>query len=140
MAAMRAAACSPIPLISVCICTYRRPAQLEQLLNKLSQQDTRGLFRLSLLVVDNDAHQSARSTLESWAEQASVSVAYSVEPPQNIAIARNVSVAMATGELVAFIDDDEEPSANWLYTLYETLLKYRADGVLGPVFPKFEQG
>ena len=54
-------------------------------------------------------------------------------------MARNTSVAQASGELVAFIDDDEEPSDDWLLKLYETLLAYRADGVLGPVLPKFEK-
>jgi GT2 family glycosyltransferase len=133
-------ATAPIPLISVCVCTYRRPAQLEHLLNKLGQQATKGLFQFSVLVVDNDAHQSARSTVESWAERASVSVSYGVEPRQNIAVARNASVAMTTGELVAFVDDDEEPSRDWLCTLYQALLEYRADGVLGPVLAKFEEG
>jgi len=130
---------APIPLVSVCICTYRRPEQLQQLLTRLARQNTRGAFRFSLLVVDNDAHESARRAVESWAERSGVGVSYTVEPRQNIAVARNASVAMATGELVAFIDDDEEPSDDWLYILYQTLLEYRADGVLGPVLPKFEQ-
>jgi succinoglycan biosynthesis protein ExoM len=129
-----------IPLISVCVCTYKRPALLEQLLNKLSQQMTKGLFQFSVLVVDNDAKESARSTVESWEKRTNFSVTYRVEPQQNIAVARNASVALATGELVAFIDDDEEPSEDWLYTLYQALLKYDADGVLGPVLPKFEKG
>ncbi len=92
------------------------------------------------MVVDNDARESARSIVESWAERSSVPIAYGVEPRQNIAVARNASVAMATGELVAFIDDDEEPSDDWLCRLYEALLEYGADGVLGPVLPKFEEG
>ncbi|MFY9560042.1 MAG: glycosyltransferase family 2 protein [Terriglobales bacterium] len=129
----------PIPLISICVCTYRRPEQLEQLLKMLDQQATKGLFRFSIVIVDNDARQSARSTVELWAERARVPVTYGVEPRQNIAVARNASVAMATGELVAFIDDDEEPSGDWLCTLYQALLAYRADGVLGPVLPKFEE-
>jgi succinoglycan biosynthesis protein ExoM len=129
-----------IPLISICICTYRRPVLLAKLLDMLAKQDSRGLFRVSFVIVDNDAEQSARSTVESWARRRSVSVTYVVEPRQNIAIARNVSVATSTGDLVAFIDDDEEPSDNWLYTLYQTLLEYDGDGVLGPVLPKFEEG
>jgi succinoglycan biosynthesis protein ExoM len=140
MQSMTEPATTPIPLISVCVCTYRRPALLEQLLSKLDQQATKGLFRFSVLVVDNDAHESARSTVESWAERGNVSVSYGVEARQNIAVARNASVAMATGELVAFIDDDEEPSDDWLSTLYQVLVEYRADGVLGPVLPKFEEG
>jgi succinoglycan biosynthesis protein ExoM len=131
---------NPIPLISICVCTYRRPEQLEQLLKALDQQTTKGLFRFSIVVVDNDESQSARSTVESWVKRTSVSVSYRVEAQQNIAVARNASVAMATGELVAFIDDDEEPSGDWLCTLYQALLEYRADGVLGPVLPKFEEG
>jgi GT2 family glycosyltransferase len=46
---------------------------------------------------------------------------------------------MAAGELVAFVDDDEEPLSNWLCTLYETLVTSGADGVLGPVFPRFQE-
>jgi len=46
---------------------------------------------------------------------------------------------MATGELVAFVDDDEEPSSDWLRKLYEVLIEYGVDGVLGPVVPSFEE-
>ncbi len=130
---------TPTPLISVCVCTYRRPGQLEQLLQCLNQQTTKGLFNLSIVVVDNDACESARSVVELWAERLSVPIVYGVEPQQSIALARNASVDMATGELVAFVDDDEEPSSDWLRTLYEVLIEYGADGVLGPVLPTFEK-
>jgi len=84
-------------------------------------------------VVDNDTPQSARSVVESWEKRLSVPIAYGVESRQNIAVARNASVAMATGGLVAFIDDGEEPSTDWLWKLYETLIEYEVDGVVGPV-------
>src|SRR5262249_24123299 len=113
MPSITEAANRQIPLISICICTYRRATQLEQLLNMLEQQVTKGLFRFSIVVVDNDAHQSAQSIVESCAERSSVPIGYRVEPQQNIAVARNASVVIATGDLVAFIDDDEEPSADW---------------------------
>ncbi|MGH9426337.1 MAG: glycosyltransferase, partial [Terriglobia bacterium] len=63
-----------------------------------------------------------------------------VEPSQNIALARNKAIENSTGDFVAFIDDDEFPSQNWLLTLFETLSKHRVDGVLGPVKPYFENG
>jgi succinoglycan biosynthesis protein ExoM len=130
----------PTPLISVCVCTYRRPRQLEQLLESLDRQTTRNLFKFSIVVVDNDAHQSARSVVEARAKRLSVPITYGLEPRQNIALARNAAVAMATGELVAFVDDDEEPSKEWLWKLYEVLMDYGVDGVLGPVIPKFALG
>jgi succinoglycan biosynthesis protein ExoM len=129
----------PKPLISVCVCTYQRPRQLRQLLESLNQQATKGLFNFSIVVVDNDARQSARSIVKSCAERLSVPIAYGVEPRQNIALARNASVAMATGGLVAFVDDDEEPSSDWLRTLYEVLIEYGVDGVIGRVVPRFEE-
>jgi succinoglycan biosynthesis protein ExoM len=129
----------PKPLISVCICTHQRPRQLKQLLKSLDQQATGGLFNFSIVVVDNDARQSARSIIESSAGRLSVPIAYGVEPRQNIALARNASVAMAIGGFVAFVDDDEEPSSDWLRRLYEVLIEYGVDGVIGPVVPKFEK-
>jgi succinoglycan biosynthesis protein ExoM len=134
------AATLPQPLVSVCICTYQRPTELKQLLQCLEHQVTNGLLKFSIVVVDNDVRETARNVVESVAERSRVRIAYKVEPRQNIALARNASVAMATGELVAFVDDDEEPSSDWLYRLYETLVEYAADGVLGPVYPKFEDG
>lgn len=128
----------PRPLISVCVCTYKRPIQLNQLLKCLAQQVTNGLFDFSIAVVDNDLCQSALSVVESCAHHLGIPIAYSVEPRQNIALARNACVAMATGVLVAFIDDDEEPSEDWLRQLYEVLVRYGVDGVLGPVLPRFE--
>jgi succinoglycan biosynthesis protein ExoM len=129
----------PTPLISVCVCTYRRPRQLKQLLQCLDQQVTKGLFSFSIVVVDNDARQSAQSVVELRAKRLSVPIVHGVEPRQNIALARNASVALATGDLVAFVDDDEEPSSDWLRKLYEVLVEYDVDGVIGPVIPRFEE-
>ena len=128
------------PVISVCVCTYKRPRQLNRLLQSLDQQATGGLFKYSIAVVDNDACEPARSVVESWAERSSVPIAYGVEPLQNIALARNASVAMATGEFVAFIDDDEEAPSDWLQKLYGILVERGVDGVVGPVVAVFEEG
>jgi glycosyltransferase involved in cell wall biosynthesis len=63
---------------------------------------------------------------------------YDCEPEQNIALARNRAMAHATGNFIAFIDDDEVPKQNWLVSLYEACHMFRADGVLGPVLPSYE--
>lgn len=130
---------SPFPSISVCVCTYKRPEQLGNLLRCLDRQVTKHLFDYSIAVVDNDACQSARKVVESWSARLTVPITYGVEPQQNIALARNAAVGMATGELVAFVDDDEEPSSDWLCKLYEVLVGRDVDGVLGPVVPTFER-
>ncbi|MDD5194865.1 MAG: glycosyltransferase, partial [Candidatus Omnitrophica bacterium] len=124
--------------ISVCIPTYKRPKLLEQLLEKLENQETDNLFSYSIVVVDNDLKQSAASTIENIKKKSSLAIDYFCEPQQNISLARNKSVQNAKGNLIAFIDDDEFPENNWLFCLYKAHVKYGACGILGPVKPRFE--
>lgn len=125
--------------ISVCICTYKRLKMLLHLLGQLQNQKKEQLFTYSIIVVDNDHAQSARSTVESFKEKAALNIEYYCEPEQNIALARNKALQNAEGNFVALIDDDEFPESNWLLALYEVCKRYNADGVLGPVKPVFEK-
>lgn len=124
--------------ICVCICTYKRPELLRQLLGKLEQQRTEDSFSYSIVVVDNDMHESARKTVETFAMNSVIPTRYLVEKQQNIALARNMGVKYAKGEFLAFIDDDEIPIDDWLQRMRLTILQYGVDGVLGPVKPIFE--
>lgn len=124
--------------ITVCICTYLRPKLLARLLSELQKQKTNQLFSYSILVVDNDHEQSGKTVVESFKEHGEIIVEYHVEPIQNIALARNKAVKNAEGDFIAFIDDDEFPTEDWLLKLYETIKHFKADGVLGPVKPHFE--
>jgi succinoglycan biosynthesis protein ExoM len=126
--------------ISVCLCTFKRPALLKKLLDELGEQDTGGLFTYSIVVVDNDRLQSGESVVAEFAAASNVDVKYDVEPQQNIALARNRSVGYATGDYVAFIDDDEFPTKQWLLCMFNLLEKDGAAGVLGPVLPFFGDG
>ena len=129
---------SPIPHISVCICTYKRPEMLARLLDKLQDQDTGRLFSYSIVVVDNDAGASAKGSVEAFAKKSGVAIRYDVEPERGFALVRNRAVANAEGDFIAFIDDDEYPDAQWLLNLFKALKAYKADGVLAPVLPHFD--
>jgi succinoglycan biosynthesis protein ExoM len=124
--------------ITVCICTYKRPTLLGCLLHSLENQVTEDHFTYSVVIVDNDREQSAMDTVHFFKDQSAISIGYYVEPAQNIALARNKAVANATGDFVAFIDDDEYPPRNWLINLYKACEQFAADGILGPVVSYFE--
>lgn len=124
--------------IAVCICTYKRPILLKRLLIELQNQITDQFLTYSIVVVDNDSTESAKTVVDAFQEKARVDIAYYNEPEQNIALARNKAVKNAKGDFIVFIDDDEFPVDNWLFNLYKTYKKYKADGVLGPVKPHFE--
>jgi succinoglycan biosynthesis protein ExoM len=125
--------------VSVCICTFRRPQLLKRLLEALSRQQTDNLFTYSVVVVDNDASQSAEEVVRQCGSYFPFPMQYCVEPRQNISLARNKAVATARGDYVAFIDDDEFPTGRWLATLIAACTRFKADGVLGPVKPHFDE-
>ena len=126
------------PHISICICTFRRQTLLRQLLEELSTQETEGLFTYSVIVVDNDASQSSKEVVDGFEMNSSLAICYSVEPIQNIALARNKALSQAKGSFIAFIDDDELPDRDWLLRLFQVCEKYHSAGALGPVLPHFE--
>jgi len=128
-----------IPHISICICTFKRPRLLKRLLEALDSQEKDGTFEFSVVVVDNDAARSAAGVVHEFQISSRVRVHYCGEPKQNIALARNRAIANIQGQLIAFIDDDELPCASWLRLMFQTLGRYRVDGVLGPVLPHFEK-
>jgi len=123
--------------ICVCVCTYKRSQFLQRLLKELCTQETEGLFQYSIVIVDNDYLRSAEPAVMDFVAASAVPIKYCIEPQQNIALARNKAIENATGDFVAFIDDDEFPPKHWLLTLFETCKKYGVDGVLGPVKPFF---
>jgi glycosyltransferase involved in cell wall biosynthesis len=124
--------------ISVCVCTYKRPRALARLLATLQEQDVGLGLSYDVVVADNDHEASAESVVRQAASRHQVQLTYCVEPQQNIARARNRALLSATGEYVAFIDDDEIAPRTWLGTLAAALDRFEADGVLGPVLPFYE--
>jgi succinoglycan biosynthesis protein ExoM len=121
--------------VSVCVCTYKRPAGLREVLDGLARQKGLDGF-FEVVIVDNDAAGSAKHVVDEFRSRVSnPPVRYFVEPQQNIALARNRSVFEARGNWVAFIDDDEFPEPSWLRELVGAAQRYRADGVFAPVIP-----
>ena len=119
--------------ISLCIATYRRPERLSAVLDDIVGQE---MPPNEVVVVDNDANGSARAVVERRrAAGAPFPIHYDVQPVKNIALTRNRTIAMAKGEWVAFIDDDERAPPAWLGQLAAAVTRHGADGVLGPVEP-----
>jgi succinoglycan biosynthesis protein ExoM len=88
-------------------------------------------------VVDNDVAGSARAVIEQLrAAGAPFKIAYDVQSERNIALTRNLTVKLADGDWVAFIDDDERAPESWLQLLIDAAESNNADGVLGPVEPQ----
>ena len=118
--------------VSICVLTYKRPTMLARCLGALSNQVVEG-FTCSILVVDNDADESAKLVVQEWVCRSKVRIDYAVEPVQSISLARNRAVRCSDGDYIAFIDDDEVAELEWVATLLTNCRSLGVDGVLGPV-------
>jgi GT2 family glycosyltransferase len=98
------------PFISVLICSRDRADQLETCLRHLDRQE---YPRFEVVVVDNAPTNDAVRTLVE-ARTGGVQYRYVVELRAGLSWARNAGIAAASGEILAFLDDDEEPECDWL--------------------------
>lgn len=112
---------------------------LQRLLMALDRQRTDALFTFSMVVADNDAQLSARQTVAEFARESKIKAIYCSQPKKNIALTRNEGLENATGDYIAFIDDDEFPAEDWLLRMVKTCEDCECAGVLGPVRPHFEE-
>ena len=119
--------------VTVMIPTQRRPHGLAVAVRSVCAQEGVDFAGLELVVVDNDQAPSAQGTVAELAGQAPFPVHYVHEPRPGVAHARNAGMAKASGELIAFLDDDEEAPAGWLAALLAAQARYQADVVFGPV-------
>lgn len=124
--------------ISICICTFRRPALLDQLLAALSEQ-ARDQLQIEIVVVDNDPGGTAAPVLHDWQGRLPVPLQAHHETTPNIARARNLAVQAARGAWVLFIDDDEAPDPGWIRQLVQTQQRFDADAVFAPVLPRYAE-
>lgn len=122
----------------VCVCTYRRPESLRALLNSLTTLE--GAQGIEIVVSDNDAAGDGAAVCQNMPADYPFKVHSLVEPQAGISPARNavVNKALSLGpEFLAFLDDDERPSTQWLSELLRIQSQTNADVVGGPTLSEF---
>lgn len=120
-------------IISVCLCTYKRET-LRRTLDSLFAQQLPEDCSLDIVVVDNDSEESGRAIAESYKDRdGPISLGYFVNTERNLAAVRNTTMEYATGDLLAFIDDDEWAETDWIARLCSALSSKQADVVFGHV-------
>lgn len=119
--------------VSIIIPTQRRPEPLALAARSALAQAGVDARKIELVIVDNDKVPSARPVIEALRRDAPFPIIYVHEPRAGVAYARNAAMAAANGELIAFLDDDEEAPEGWLAALLAAQKRYKADAVFGPV-------
>lgn len=112
---------------SIVINTYNRGPSLAITLDSL-----RFLKHPSfeVVVVNGPSTDSSVQLLEGWRDRVKVGHC----PVTNLSISRNIGIAMASGDVVAFIDDDAVPEPEWLDQLEAGYTSRNVGGVGGMVY------
>ncbi len=113
--------------ISVILCTHRRPQYIRDVLGGLAQLDP---APHEVIVVDNDpGADDCREFVEA------AGFRYVREDRRGLDNARNTGVRHATGDVVAFTDDDCVPWPAWLRSVPATFADPLVAAMSGPAFP-----
>jgi glycosyltransferase involved in cell wall biosynthesis len=104
----------PDTKISAIICTHNRDTYLGAAIDSLLAQDFTDEFEV--VVVDN---ASSDRTQEVVAQRShNPRLKYILEPVIGLSVARNTGAKIASGDILAYLDDDAVASDRWLQTLY----------------------
>jgi len=118
-------------LVSVLIPTFRRPESFVRAARSVFAQ--RGPDEVELIAVDNSPEGSALAVFDQLAREAPLPFRWTHAPTPGVAQARNAALTLARGDLIAWLDDDEEADADWLAALVAVQRRTGAQAVFGPV-------
>jgi len=104
-------------LISLVICTRNMCSALRACIECIERLESPGEWEL--IVVDNGSTDGTADWLRSFAERSSLRVVLVSEPKQGLGGARNAGIAKATGQIIAFTDDDCYVSSDFLIQILE---------------------
>ncbi|MEM8859809.1 MAG: glycosyltransferase, partial [Chloroflexota bacterium] len=117
-----------LPTVSVVIPTINRPQMLATCLRSLEKLNDKPL---EIIVVDNDPATSISAEVVAQFPQ----VTYLAQPRTGASQARNLGVQHSSGEIVAFVDDDEEVHSDWLTHLIQAFNRPEIACTTGLVLP-----
>lgn len=128
-----------IDSISVIMCTHNRCDFIEEpLLSLLSQRIPDGI-KYEIIVVDNNSDDNTEAVVKKMSKRGDKQIKYLREERLGLSYARNLGVEKASGDIIAFIDDDAVADDNWVANLLGVYQKNELAACVGgkvkPLWP-----
>lgn len=124
--------------VSIIVPTFRRPDGLKAALESLTFQSS--LTRpIEIIVSDNDPEGSAKDNVAKFARGCDFPVIYVHAPEAGVANARNAAIKAVRGRYVAFLDDDQYASEDWLSELMFVMEDHGAGLAFCPTFAQSDK-
>lgn len=120
--------------VSVILCTYNRCQRLARALNSVAASVMPPPAAWEVLVVDNNSPDRTREVAEEFCSRYPDRFRYVYEARQGKSFALNHGIREASGDVLAFIDDDIVVEPNWLFELTRPLSDAKWAGTGGRVY------
>ena len=121
--------------LDVIIPTYNRARLLSRLLESIGTADRPDDLSVRLIVIDNNSSDDTRRVVESCPPLFGQKPVYLHEPEVGQCAARNRGLQLVSGDLVGFLDDDEQVDRRWFATVRELFEDAEIDFISGPYKP-----
>lgn len=113
--------------VSIVICTYNRAPFLNRTLYSLKNLNYKNF---EVIVINGPSNDNTNEILNAYGD----SIKIGHNPIANLSISRNMGIALSSGEIVAFIDDDAIPDKYWLDDIVSKYDNDKIGGVGGKVY------
>lgn len=110
-------------LISIIVPVYKVEQYLDRCLNTIVNQTYKNL---EIILVDDGSPDNCPQMCDEWAKKDNRIKVIHIEN-DGVANARNQGIAMASGELIGFVDSDDYIEPTMFEHLYDNLIKHNSD-------------
>jgi glucosyl-dolichyl phosphate glucuronosyltransferase len=125
---------------SIIISTYNRCGLLRDSLQSILAMDVPAGYPAEILVIDNNCNDGTAEYVDGLSGNSRFAISRIQETSQGLCHCRNRGIQEAKYEYVVYLDDDIQVTPDWLHGCLEAFTDWKADCVVGPVEPLFENG
>ena len=120
--------------LDVVVPSYNRSSLLRRTITSLLEAPIPQGLEVSIYVVDNNSKDDTHAVVETLQAQTSRCLNYHLEIRQSSSYARNTGITAGSGELIGFIDDDEEIDPGWYEVIYREFQAVEVSYIGGPYY------
>ena len=121
--------------LDVVVPTYNRSHLLQLTVASLLQAPVPEGLEVTVIVVDNNSKDDTKQVVEAIQATASRPVVYVKETEQGSSQSRNAGIRAGKGEIIGFIDDDEEIDEQWYAVVAREFADPATQLIGGPYLP-----
>jgi glucosyl-dolichyl phosphate glucuronosyltransferase len=126
------------PMTTIILCTYNRCQSLAKALESVTALRLPESDQWEVLVVDNNSSDHTREVVEDFRCRYPGRIRHIFEPRQGKSYALNTGIQDASGDVLAFMDDDVTVEPTWLQNLTAPLRDSEWAGAGGRIIPQWD--